>query len=51
MPIVPRNLLTKYVLNTTLDKGVSDYYSGCHGNLVTIAAGYVADAHCPKEPP
>ena len=26
------------------------FYSGCHGNLVTIAMRYVADVCCPKEP-
>ena len=26
------------------------FYSGCHGNLVTITR-YVADAYCPNEPP
>ena len=25
------------------------YHCGCHGNLVTIATRYVADAYCPKE--
>ena len=24
---------------------------GCHGNLVTLATRYVADAYCPKEAP
>ena len=32
-------------------KELVTYYSGCHGNLVTIAKRYVADADCPKEPP
>ena len=27
------------------------YHCGCHGNLVTIATRYVADAYCPKEAP
>ena len=27
------------------------FYSGCHGNLVTIAMRYTADAYCPNEPP
>ena len=27
------------------------FYSGCHGNRVTIAMRYVADVYCPKEPP
>ena len=35
-------------LNT---KELLTYYSGCDGNLVTIATRYVADAYCPKEPP
>ena len=26
-------------------------YSGCHGNLVTQAMRYEADAYCPKEIP
>ena len=25
------------------------YYCGCHGNLVTIAMRYVADAYCPYQ--
>ena len=32
-------------------KELLTYYCGCHGNLVTIASRYVADAFCPKEPP
>ena len=32
-------------------KELSTFYCGCHGNLVTIATRYVADAYCPKEPP
>ena len=51
MPIVPRNLHTKYGLNTTKTKELVTYYSGCHDNLVTMATRYVADAYCPKEPP
>ena len=27
------------------------FYSGCHGNWVTTAIRYMADAYCPKEPP
>ena len=27
------------------------FHSGCHGNWVTIAARYVADSYCPKQPP
>ena len=32
-------------------KGLLTYYCGCHGNLVTIATRYVADAYCLKESP
>ena len=32
-------------------KELVTYYYGCHGNLVTIATRYVADAFCPKESP
>ena len=32
-------------------KELLTYYCGCHGNLVTIATSYVADAYCLKEPP
>ena len=32
-------------------KELLTYYCGCHGNLVTIATRYAADAYCPKEPP
>ena len=31
-------------------KELLTYYCGYHGNLVTIATRYVADAYCPKEP-
>ena len=27
------------------------FHSGCHGNQVSIATRYEADAYCPKEPP
>ena len=27
------------------------FYSGCHGDLVTTAARYVADTYCLKETP
>ena len=32
-------------------KELLTYHCGCHGNLVTIAMRYVADAYHPKEPP
>ena len=32
-------------------KELVTYYCGCHGNIVTIATRYVADAYCPKEHP
>ena len=47
MPIVPMNLRSKYGLNMT--KNLLTYHCGCHGNLVTIATRYVADAYRPKE--
>ena len=51
MPFVLRNLHTKYGLVRPKTKELLTYYCGCHGNLVTIATRYVADAFCPKEPP
>ena len=30
-------------------KELLTYYYGCHGNLVTIATRYVADAYHPKK--
>ena len=51
MPIVPRNLQTKYGLNTTKINELLMFYSDFHGNLVTITTRYVADSYCPKEPP
>ena len=30
-------------------KELLTYYCGCHGNLVTIAMRYVADAYCPYQ--
>ena len=32
-------------------KKILTYHCGCHGNLVTIATKYVADAYCLKEAP
>ena len=32
-------------------KELLTYFCGYHGNLVTIATRYVADAYCPKEAP
>ena len=29
-------------------KQLVTHYCGCHGNLVTIATRFVADAYCPK---
>ena len=31
-------------------KELLTHHCSCHGNLVTIATKYVADAYCPKEP-
>ena len=30
-------------------KELLTHHCSCHGNLVTIATKYVADAYCPKE--
>ena len=51
MPIVQNNPHTKYGLDMTEDERVIDAHCGCHGNLVSIAMRYVADAYHPKEPP
>ena len=32
-------------------KELLTYHCGCHGNLVTIATRYVADAYCHNKPP
>ena len=32
-------------------KELVTYYCGCHGNLITIATRYMADACCSKESP
>ena len=34
-----------------MTKELLTYHSGCHGNLVTIATRYEADAYYPKEAP
>ena len=49
MPVIPKNLLTKYGLNTTKDKGVIGIITVVA--MVTIATRYVADAYRPIEPP
>ena len=40
-----------YDLNRTQDKRVIYITLWCHGNLVTIAMRYVADAYYPKQAP
>ena len=47
MPIILKMLYTKYDLNRTQDKSYL-HDTGCHGNLVTIAMRYVADAYHTK---
>ena len=44
MPVTLRKLRTKYDLNRTQDKRVIYITLWCHGNQVTIATRYVADA-------
>ena len=51
MPIIPRKCHTKYDFDKTYTKGVIKVSFGCHGNWVTIAMRYVANAYCLKERP
>ena len=51
MPVVPKNLHAKCEFNTTLRQRLLSYYCGCHGNLVTIATSYAADAYVPTSIP
>ena len=51
MPIIPRNLLPNMSSIQLKAKELLMFHSGCHGNWVTIAARYVADSYCPKQPP
>ena len=51
MPIVLRNSIPNMDSIQLKTKELLTYCCGCHGNLVTIATRYVADAYCPKEPP
>ena len=48
--IVPRNVHTKYELNTVKTKKLSGLHSSCHGNLITnkLATRNVADAFISK---
>ena len=51
MPIVLRKLYAGCGFNMTSEKELLTYHCGCHGNLVTIATRYVADASYPKQAP
>ena len=52
MPIVPKNLpIPNMDSIRPKTKELMIYYCGCHGNLITIAMRYMADAYCPKEVP
>ena len=48
MSIVPRNPHKNMNSNRLKTKELLTFHSGCHGNWITIATRYVADA---KEPP
>ena len=49
MPVVPMNLHVDSIRPKT--KELLMYHFSCHGNLVTTATRYMADAYGPKEPP
>ena len=51
MLITPRNLHPNINSNGLKTKELLTFYSDCHGNWVTIAMRYVADANHSKEPP
>ena len=49
MPIIPKKHHAKYRSIQLKTKEVFTYLYGYHGNLVTLATRYVADAYFPKE--
>ena len=49
MSIILRKVHTKDDLDSTQDKRIFLHNTGCHGNQVTIAMRYFANAYCPKE--
>ena len=51
MPIVLRKLYTNRISIQLKTKELLIHHCGCHGNIVTKAMRYVADAYCPKEAP
>ena len=53
-PVVPMNLRTSVPDVDSIrpkTKELLMYCCSCHGNLVTTAMRYMADAYSPKEPP
>ena len=51
MPIVAKTCILNMDLIRHKTKELLTYHRGWHGNLVTIAARYVADAYRSEEPP
>ena len=51
MHTVPMNHCTKCGLNIIEAKELLTYHCDCHGNLITIATGNMADAYHQKESP
>ena len=51
MPIVSKNSIPNMNSIQSITKELVTCYCGCHGNLVTIAMRFVADAYCHKEHP
>ena len=51
MPIVPKTSIPNVDSIWLEAKELLTYHCGCHGNLVTIATRYAADAYLLKEPP
>ena len=49
MPIIPKKHHAKIKSIQLKTKELLTYFCGYHGNLVTIATRYVADAYCPKK--
>ena len=49
MPIVLRKLMLKLGSIRLKTNELLTFHCGYHGNLVTTATRYVANAYCPKE--
>ena len=49
VPTIMKIVCGKYDVNRTKTNELLRHHCSCHGNVVTIATSYAANAYCPKE--